>query len=83
MRNAYLGPDTQGAFDLVLIDNALERIQDLQPFLANAANLLAPRGNLLVAIAPFAWLRRMLGAVRVFLLTRPAAIRQGGLSFES
>lgn len=61
VRRAYLGSDTVGEFELVLIDNVLEHIPQPVSFLAHAARLLSPAGLLVVAIPPFDWLRSILG----------------------
>ena len=60
VRRAYLGLDTEGEFELVLIDNVLEHIPEALSFLAHAARLLSPTGLLVVAIPPFDWLRSSL-----------------------
>jgi SAM-dependent methyltransferase len=59
--NAYLGADTEGAFDLVLIDNVLEHIAQPLPFLHHAVRLMEPDALLIVAVPPLDWLRDALG----------------------
>jgi SAM-dependent methyltransferase len=61
VRRSYLGSDTVGEFELVLIDNVLVHIPEPLPFLANAARLLSSTCLLVIAIPPFDWLRSSLG----------------------
>lgn len=63
VRRAYLGSDTEGELELVLIDNVLEHILEPLSFLAHAARLLSLTGLLVVAIPPFDWLRSSLGRI--------------------
>jgi len=58
--NAYLGKDTGGSFEVVLMDNVLEHILDPLDFMRDAARLLAPDGIIVVAIPPLDWLRQWL-----------------------
>ncbi len=60
---AYLGPETSGEYDFILIDNVLEHIQQPAEFLGHAVRLLAPKGVLMVAVPPVDWLRKRLGAI--------------------
>jgi 2-polyprenyl-3-methyl-5-hydroxy-6-metoxy-1,4-benzoquinol methylase len=59
--NAYLGADTKGTFDVVLIDNVLEHIAQPLPFLRDAVRLMEPDALLVVAVPPLDWLRDALG----------------------
>jgi 2-polyprenyl-3-methyl-5-hydroxy-6-metoxy-1,4-benzoquinol methylase len=60
---AYLGPETSGEYDFILIDNVLEHILQPAEFLGHALRLLAPKGIMMVAVPPMDWLRKQLGAI--------------------
>ena len=61
VQHGYLGDDGGPEFDLVLVDNVLEHVLDPAAFLRRVAKLMAPGAELVIAVPPVDWLRRLFG----------------------